>query len=92
MIYTDCEWEHYLKTEQEDTTYNLNERIYSVQSEKQNDILVRFDGRQLTNEGFQFLTQLSEILKDSGEIGEMEFDIFKITINRLKTYEKDLIK
>tara|TARA_R110000822_G_scaffold101143_3_gene227262 strand:- start:613 stop:1833 length:1221 start_codon:yes stop_codon:yes gene_type:complete len=92
VIYTDCEWEHYLKTEQEDTTYNLNERIYSVQSEKQNDILVRFDGRQLTNEGFQFLTQLSEILKDSGEIGEMEFDIFKITINRLKTYEKDLIK
>ena len=31
------------------------------------------------------------ILKDSGEIGEMEYDIFKITINSLKTYNEDLI-
>jgi hypothetical protein len=34
---------------------------------------------------------LSEILKESGEVGEMELEIFKLNINSLKTYEKDLI-
>jgi hypothetical protein len=31
------------------------------------------------------------MLKDSGEVGEMEYDIFKFNINSLKTYEKELI-
>ena len=31
------------------------------------------------------------ILKDSGEIGEMEYNIFKITINSLETYEEENI-
>jgi hypothetical protein len=34
---------------------------------------------------------LSEILKESGEVGEMELEIFKLHINSLKTYEKELI-
>ena len=91
-IYTDNDITDYLVKEQSNTLYNLSERVLNIHTEKTNDVIVRFDGSKLTNEGFQFLTQLSEILKDSGEIGEMEFDIFKITINRLKTYEKDLIK
>ena len=33
-----------------------------------------------------------DILKDSGEIGHMEYDIFDIQINSLKTYEKDYLK
>ncbi len=44
------------------------------------------------NERFNFITsQLSDILTDSAEIGEMEFDIFKFKINSLKTYQKNLI-
>jgi len=31
------------------------------------------------------------VLKESGEVGEMEYDIFKITINSLKTYENENI-
>jgi hypothetical protein len=34
---------------------------------------------------------LSEILKQSGEVGEMEYDIFKFNITSLKTYERELI-
>ena len=57
-----------------------------------NDIVVEFDASKLTNDNFQFLTCLPEVLQDSGEIGEvMEYDIFEIVINSLKTYEKDLI-
>ena len=57
-----------------------------------NDIVVEFDASKLTNDNFQFLTQLPEILQNSGEVGEvMEYDIFEIIINSLKTYEKDLI-
>ena len=39
-------------------------------------------------------TQLSEILAvdDELETGEHELQIFKITINKIKTYEEDLIK
>ncbi len=32
-----------------------------------------------------------DIIQDSGEIGEMELEIFKFQIFSLKTYEKDLI-
>ena len=39
---------------------------------------------------FQIITQLSEILQDSGEIGEFDLDIFNIKVNSLQTYEKDL--
>ena len=41
---------------------------------------------------FEFIGKLSEILKESGEVGHMEYDIFDIQINSLETYEKDLIK
>jgi hypothetical protein len=34
---------------------------------------------------------LSEMLQDSGQLGEMEYDIFKFHIKSLDSYEKDLI-
>jgi len=83
----------YRNTEQENTLFDLSKRVnWPPKNKLTTDIVVEFDGLQLTNENFQFLQQLPNILKDSGEIGEMEYNIFKITINSLKTYEKDLIK
>ena len=32
------------------------------------------------------------MLKDSGEVGKMEYDIYKFDIKSMKTYERDLIK
>ena len=81
----------YIRDEQSNTTRNLKEKVQPLTNEKNNDILVEFDSVKLTNESFNFLTQLPMILKDSGEIGEMEYDIFKITINNLKTYNEGLI-
>ena len=39
----------------------------------------------------EILQKLNDIIKDSGEIGEFELGNLKITINSLKTYERDLI-
>jgi len=89
----------YISNEQKNTSYNLQPRVWYIPDnlDKQlkimlmNDIIVEFDASRFTNDKFQFLTQLPEILRDSGEVGEMEHDIFKLTINKLKTYEEDLI-
>ena len=80
-----------IKKEQPDTQFDLNERIYSIDSDKTNDIIIRFDAEKLTPQNFQIIVNLSEMLKDSGEVGEMEYDIFKFYIKSLQTYEKDLI-
>ena len=45
----------------------------------------------LNANNFQVIVNLSEMFKDSAEIGDMEYDIFKFNINSLDTYEKDLI-
>ena len=60
--------------------------------ELHNDIVVDFDCNRLTNENIQFLIQLPFILKDSGQVGKMEWDIFNIKINKLESIENALIK
>ena len=96
FIGTDVPIVDYVSNEQKNTSYNLQSKVWYMPEENagvsmMNDIIVEFDASQLTNENFQFIAQLSEILQDSGEIGVMEHDIFKITINKTKTYEEDLI-
>jgi glycosyltransferase involved in cell wall biosynthesis len=84
----------YVEMEQSNTKFDLSKRVLTIENNEpltENDIVVEFDGKLLTNENFQLLQQLPEIIKESGEIGEFELDIFKITINNLQTYEKDLI-
>ena len=81
----------YIKEEQPDTDFKLSKKIHTQYSSLKNDIMVHIDCSKLTNQNFQILTQLSEILQDSGEIGEFDLDIFNIKVNSLQTYEKDLI-
>ena len=91
-IYVDCEFKNYIGREQSSTTDNLSEKIFSINAEKKNDIIIRFDAGELNPQRFQFITNLSKILKDSGEVGHMQYDIFDIQINSLESYEKELIK
>ena len=60
--------------------------------ELNNDIVVEFDCNKITNNNIGFLLQLPLILKESGQEGEMEYDIFKIKIKSLKEYQFDFIK
>ena len=56
-----------------------------------NDVIVRFDALQLTAHNFQILVNLSEILEDSGEVGEMKLEIYTLKITKLQNYNKELI-
>nr|BAR35045.1 putative glycosyltransferase [uncultured Mediterranean phage uvMED] len=84
----------YIKEEQPDTQFDLEERIKLYGKSKiseLHDICVEFDCRNLNANNFQVIVNLSEIIKESGEVGIMEHEIFKFYISSLNTYEKDLI-
>ena len=81
----------YVKNEQPNTRFDLQQKIHSDHIEPENDVVVRFDASKLNQDNFQILVNLSDILQESGEVGEMELEIFKFEIKSLKTYEKDLI-
>ena len=84
----------YKKEEQPNTSFDLDEKIWmygNADITAYHDVVVEFDCQKLNNENFQVLVNLSQMLQDSGEIGEMEFDIFKFYIKSLETYEKNLV-
>jgi len=81
----------YIKEEQPNTQFDLSKRIHSHHIQPKNAVIVKFDCNKLTAQNFQILVNLSELLQDSGEVGEMEYDIFKFHIKSLDTHEKDLI-
>ena len=93
-IYVDTFAEDYINKEQPNTMFDLSKRIYSIDAEKQNDIEVRFDGNKLTQDAFEIITNLSEILANDDEIeeGTFELGMLGIKINKIKTYEEELIK
>lgn len=83
---------HYIDKEQKNTLYELEERVKSTPFESlNNEIIVTIDRSTFTQQDFQIIQQLSEIIKDSGEIGEFQLGNLKITINSLTTYEQELI-
>ena len=67
----------------------MSERINQNVS---NDIEIIFDGNKFTQNSFNIIQQIPAIL-ESNEIepGEFEIDIFKIKVNKAKTYEQTLI-
>jgi glycosyltransferase involved in cell wall biosynthesis len=82
----------YIEEEQPNTQFDLKKKIHSDHIESKNNVIVQFDCRFLTPQNFQTLVNLSEILQESGEVGEMELQIFKFYIRSLDTYERELIK
>ena len=82
----------YMELEQTYTKFNLDNKIQVIGYYKpDNDIIIEFDAEKLNQQSFGVLTQLSEIISESGEIGDFELDIFNIKIKSLNTYENDLI-
>ena len=92
-----CEYtgviESYITHEQKNTQFDLSEKLkHDYHSEYTNDVIVSFDATKLNADNFQIIVNLSEMLNDSGDIGELEYDIFKFKIKSLDTYEQNLIK
>mgnify|MGYP003111568362 FL=1 len=83
----------YTEQEQSETDFDLSERVRTLFDNGSNDITLEFNARDFNQESFNMITSLSEILaNDALEVGEFELGIFKVTINKIKTYEEDLIK
>jgi glycosyltransferase involved in cell wall biosynthesis len=82
---------NYIDLEQPNTSFDLNERVKPFDNEKNNEILVTIDGNSITNQDFQTLQQLSEIIMDSGEKGEFNIGNLDIKIFNITTYEHELI-
>lgn len=81
----------YVEVFQAETKFDLSQRIKTLKDLKCNDILVDFDASQLNGDNFALLRQLPDIIAESGEVGEFELDIFKISIRALNRYESELI-
>ena len=81
----------YIKEEQPNTQFDLSKKIHSQHIEPKNDVVIELDCNLLTSQNFQVLVNLSDILKDSGEVGELQLEIFKFKIKKLEDYSKDLI-
>jgi glycosyltransferase involved in cell wall biosynthesis len=96
-LYTDDEMcvieSHYLDLEQKHTKIDLKSKLKIIKhTTPDNDIIIEFDAKQLNQEAFTLITQLPEIIAQSGEVGEFELGIFKISIYAMTTYEQQLIK
>jgi glycosyltransferase involved in cell wall biosynthesis len=84
----------YYENGHKNTSYDLKKRILNTKyndPQGENDIIVEFDIKQFTQQSYNIMQQLPEIIKESGEVGSFELDIFKITINNLTEYQNDLI-
>jgi len=94
-IYVDTSLlQDYIQTEQPNTIMNLHDRVKPLDNEKNNEILVTIDETKFTQQDFQIIQQLPDIIKDSGEVafhgevGNLLVEIFE----SMNTYEKELIK
>jgi len=94
-LYVDLEeFVLYSEEEQKYSSFNIDERVKGFDPNKhviKDNITVKIDGDKFTQQDFQTIQQLSEIIQDSGEIGEFELGNLKIQINDLTTYENKLI-
>ena len=90
-IYVDLDVESIHKILQSETTFDMKKRVKRISDEKNNEILIKFDAKKLTQENFNIINNFSKIITDSGEIGELEYDIFHFEIKSLTTFENYFI-
>jgi glycosyltransferase involved in cell wall biosynthesis len=89
--FVDCNFTNYLLIERNHTTYDLIKRVLDYNETCYDDIIIEINAKQFTRQDYETISKLSDIIHDSGEIGEFQLGNLKITINSLQTYEKDLI-
>lgn len=92
-LYSDVNYNRYIEIEQPNTLYDLRSKLKSAKSEEPTaDVLVEFDASVFNNNHFNLISNLSDVVTETNEAGSFEFDIFKIKINQVRSFEKDLIK
>ena len=85
----------YIEMEQENTSYDLRKRVLMINEnypEGENDVVAVFDANQFTQQTFDLIQNMSDIITNTNDIGEFNIDCLTIIINSLETYEHNLIK
>ena len=96
-IYCNTDIIKYMSLEQPNTKFDLKERVFNLDEDKQGQILVEIDGNQFTQQDYQYIQQLPAILDDSTFLEEdygEQFEVgnLRLTILATDTFEKELIK
>jgi glycosyltransferase involved in cell wall biosynthesis len=90
-MYTDIDFKPYCTKEQPNTQYSLLNKMYGIEEDVTNDVLIKIDGKTLNKFDLENIYEISSIIKDSGEVGEFELGNLKIIISQLKEYQDELI-
>jgi len=84
--------EKYIKEEQIQSKFDIKKRVVLFTNDNRNDIMIEFDAKEFNgNNHMEFIKQIPLIVKDSGEIGTMKYDIFTFDISKIESIEKILI-
>tara|TARA_Y100000004_G_scaffold107048_1_gene120167 strand:- start:27 stop:599 length:573 start_codon:yes stop_codon:yes gene_type:complete len=83
----------YLNEEQKNTDFDLSKRVkIDTGDNYQNDILIKINAATLSPEDGNYLSNISEILSNQElEPGIFDLGNLEIAIDKIKTYEEDLI-
>ena len=76
-------------------THNSNPQLEQILDPWFNggqDIIVEVNGNTFTQDDFDIIQQLNDIIKENGEIGSFELGNLKITINSMDEHQNNLIK
>jgi hypothetical protein len=85
--------EAYIKEEQPNTDFDLRAKIhnYKVDFDVNTDVIVEFDMQRFDQHDFNNIVNLSDIIAQSGEVGEFELGNLKVKILKMQPLEHSLI-
>jgi glycosyltransferase involved in cell wall biosynthesis len=81
----------YIEKEQSNTSFDLYKRVKPYDNEKNNEILISFDAGQLNQNNFRLIQQFPDIIKENGEVGSFQLDIFMVDIIQMNEYQNVFI-
>ena len=88
---------HYITTEQPNTSFNLEDKIRYYASAKENNIIIKIDGNNFTQQDMDYINKFSQILDNDNGLREEELPCnfklgnLEIEIKSLDTFEHELI-
>ena len=83
--------DNYITLESPNTGYDLYSRLRPYDNEKNCEILVEIDGQHFTQNDFNNIQRLTQIIQNSGQIGEFKLGNIKVSIIQMNEYQNELI-
>lgn len=90
-IYIKGDHSTYIESEQQNTLYNLKERIKPFDNEKNNEILLEINQATFADVDYQIVQQLSQIIQHQGQPGRFELGNMVMEIIQMNEYQNTLI-